>query len=118
MYDEEEPTCAGAIDSCPAECYAPVQRHKKRSRGLERENQAQAMFWVLLVLKLSRRPEKASVAATHLAQQVQDPGTKRVILGLEVAPKGAHQIPHDLLHCWLQELWVETAHMTSKSTLV
>ena len=73
------------------------------------------MFWIFLELKLSRRSKKASVAATHFAQQVQNPGTKWVILGLEVAPKGAHQVPHDLLHSWLQKFWIETAHMTSKS---
>lgn len=68
------------------------------------------MLWVLLVLQLSRAAKEAPVAAPHFAQQIQNPGAEGVVLGLEVSPEGAHQIPHDLLHGWFQELRIETAH--------
>lgn len=65
------------------------------------------MLWVLFVFQLSRGPEETSISPTHFAQQVQNSGTKGVVLGLEVSPEGAHQIPHYLLHSRLQKLWVE-----------
>ena len=59
------------IDGCPAESDAAVQRDQKRCSRLESENESQAMLGILFVLQLSWGPQKAPVAASHLAQQVQ-----------------------------------------------